>query len=165
MIGVLSALLLVTLGGSASAQMERPEHPYAIRVGALWPTDNDVQAATDDTWFNLGLDYIFGRTVEGNEWVGAVDFGNANDVNFWALQLIYMWRNQVETGVGSPFSFGVGGAVYILDPTHAGSQTEWGIPLVAQWDLNPSVFLMAKYHWVVSDNQVAAFSGQIGYRF
>jgi hypothetical protein len=164
-LGALSALMLVALGGTASAQMERPEHPYAIRVGALWPINNDVQAATNDTWFNLGLDYIFSRTEEGNEWVGALDFGTASNVNYWAFQLIYMWRNQGESGVGTPFSFGVGGGVYVLDPSPGDSQTEFGIPLVAQWDLNPQIFLMAKYHWVVTDNQATGFSAQVGYRF
>jgi hypothetical protein len=164
--GMLVLALLVAVSANASAQLIRTDHPWAVRIGALWPTDSNVRDATDKTWFNAGLDYTLGETAEGNDWVGSLDYGNANNANYWAFQLLYMWRNNDPSSSNSTqFSFGVGGGMYILDPKNGGSQTEYGLPFVAEWDLSGPFFLQGKYHWVVSRNAASAFNATVGYRF
>jgi hypothetical protein len=166
LLAALGAISLVTSCGVASAQIggDPLEHPIAIRLGALWPTDGTVRNATSDTWFNIGLDYILTRTEDGNDWIAAIDYAVQDDVNYWAIQGLYKWFN---SGGSSPanFSFGLGLGVYFFDPDNGNAQTEIGIPLVADWEFTPRLFLEGKYHWVASDVTGNALTLQLGYRF
>lgn len=159
-LAALAAVALSTAGGDALAQ-EEVDRPWAIRLGVLWPTDGAVRNLTDDSWFNAGIDYTF-RRVGVNEWIGAIDFGSASRLNAWMFQVIYKWHH--PTGA-NPFSYGVGAAVYHFDPSGPGDQTEYGIPLVADWNFTPQLFAEGKYHWVASDVDLSSFSVQLGYRF
>jgi hypothetical protein len=161
----LALALLATIGANASAQVARPENPWALRVGAIWPAKSSTRNATNDTWFNLGLDYTYGRTTEGNDYIASVDYGNASNINYWALQAIYMWRNYGGSASSNAFSFGVGAGAYILDPSGGGTKTKFGIPIVAEWKLSDPLFLQAKYNWVVSESAATNYAVTAGYRF
>lgn len=163
LLAVLAAVALTTVSAGAMAQEETTETPWAIRIGALWPTDSAVRDVTDNVWFNAGLDYTF-KYQEGNEWIGAVDYTSGDNVNGWIFQVLYKWHNP-GSGQDARFSFGIGGAVYLFDPNGGNNQTEYGIPLVADWGMTPSIFLEGKYHWVASDVDLNNFTLQVGYRF
>ena len=159
-LAAVAAVALTTAGG-ARAQDEPVATPWAVRLGVLWPSNSDLRNATDDTWFNAGVDYTF-RREGANEWIGALDYGSASGLNAWIFQVIYKWHNPEDD---SPFSFGVGAGVYTFDPEVGGRQTELGIPLVADWAFTPRIFAEGKFHWVASDTDLNSFTAQLGYRF
>jgi hypothetical protein len=164
-LGALAASTLMAAGTQALAQNQPVDQPWAIRLGALWPTNGTVKDATSHTWFDGGVDRIFARTSSGDDWIGSVDFGTASSVRYWILQALYKWHNKEALTQSSRFSFGFGGGVYFFDPDVGGQQNEFGIPVVVDWDLTSSLFLEGKYHWVVTDTSISAFSAQVGYRF
>jgi hypothetical protein len=162
-LGILAGTALMTVGGGAFAQDEATETPWAVRIGALWPTNSDLRNATDNVWFSAGLDYTLSRR-DLSSWNGAIDYASGSGVNAWILQAIYKW-SKGEIGTPNNFTFGVGGGVYFFDPDAGDNQTEWGIPLVGDWDLNRNIFLEGKYHFVVSDSDLNSLTFQLGYRF
>ena len=161
----LSAAVLLAWGATATVQAQEViEKPVGVRIGALLPTDTGVRDATEDVWFSLGLDYTFARTDVGNDIVGAIDFATADDVNIWALQALYKWRDPGDYGDGNPFSFGLGLGVYFLDPDIGDNQTEFGVPVFAEYRISDNAFLQGKWHWVVTDTTANAVSLQVGFR-
>ena len=164
-IGTLVAAALFATGFASAQVLEKVDHPLAVRVGALFPTNSDVRDATRDTWLNIGLDYTLGRTSDGNDWVGAIDFGNTNHANYWAFQGIYTWSQGESSGSINGMSIGLGAGLYLVDPASGSSRTEFGIPLVVGWDLSRNFFVQGKYHWVITDNASSAFTLGVGTRF
>ncbi len=165
MMGALVAVALASVTTGAFAQADAPEKPWAVRIGALWPTNGTVRSNTHRVWFDAGLDRVVSRTQDGNDWVASVDFGSAKNVNYWALQGLFKWNNSETTTMSKNFGFGVGAGVYFFDPKYGKNQTEFGIPVVVDWNLSRQLFLESKYHWVVSDTQVSSLSAQLGYKF
>ena len=163
-LAALAAVSLTSVGGSAMAQIDTTERPWAVRIGGLFPTDAAIRNLSDDTWFTIGIDYTIRRQFE-NEWVGAVDYATATNLDAWILQLLYKWHNPDAEGINRQFSFGVGGALYTFNPNNGSNQTELGIPIVGDWAFTEQIFLEGKYHWVVSDNDLNSFTLQLGYRF
>ncbi|MBW3623180.1 MAG: hypothetical protein KY468_07185 [Armatimonadetes bacterium] len=154
----LAAVALTTASGGAIAQTEEQGTPWAIRLGAFWPTDGNLRNFSDNVWFNAGIDYTL-RSEDFKEWIGALDYGSASGINAWMFQVIHKWHDPDQ-----PYSFGIGAGLYTFDPV-TGRQTEYGVPLVLDWNFTRNLFLEGKYHWVVSDVDFSGITAQLGYRF
>lgn len=158
---IVGVLLTLVAGLPAKAQIERPEKPWGLKVGGLFPIKSDLRDTTSDIWFIAGIDYHYTTSAYGGDWVATFEFATESDARIWSLQALHQWRR--ASGFNNTFYYGLGGGVYFVNNTE--DETEFGVPIVLGYEFNNRWFIEGKFNWTVSDPDFNTSHIAVGVRF
>jgi hypothetical protein len=110
LVAALGVFALIAAAVPAYAQSSTPTG-LSLKIGVLWPTDEDVRDATSDTWFTGGLEYRFKEmpmtSDNGRAHLSvSFDWAENDDVRIMPLLLNYVGENnQTYWMVGIGWAF------------------------------------------------------------
>ena len=111
LMAALGACALTAAAVPAYAQSSTPTG-LSLKIGILWPTDEDVRDATSDAWFTGGLEYRFHEMPMTDSNMKAhlsvsVDFAEQDDITIVPVLLNYVAENnQTYWMVGAGMAHG-----------------------------------------------------------
>ena len=156
-------------GTTAARAQDAVPNPFAVKVGAFLPGDEDARNVSDDVIFILEADYTVQNLPESNSvTVASIGYTEKGGLRILPITISQVFRDR---GATSPYYYGIGIGDYItrLDSPGASGKTKhlFGGFVVAGLDLRGPLFFEAKYHLVARyDNKnVNGFQFTLGTRF
>ena len=157
------------MGTAAARAQDAVSDPFAVKVGAFLPADEDARNVSDDAIFILEAEYTVQNLLESNSvTVVGIGYAEKGGLRIMPITISQLFRDRSGT---SPYYYGIGLGDYItqLDAPGASGKTKhlFGGFVVAGMDLRGPLFVEAKYHLVARyDNKnVNGFQLTLGTRF